>query len=120
MSARLAMRATYHAIDAQDDTVWPRLSLMWRRCLSPDVRAKLALLALDACEEDHAQNIAGHVLSGSVAPVAPFLSPMDEAAFWADLATPDELDAYCLASFNRMSGRRQADFLGFVQGRAAA
>lgn len=120
MSARLAMKATYHAIDADSDHVWPEVSAMWSRCLSPDVRAKLALTALDACEDDHAQNIAQHVLGVSGASVAPFLSHMDEAAFWADLASGDELAAYCLASFNRMSPHRQADFLSLVQGRAAA
>jgi hypothetical protein len=45
---------------------------------------------------------------------------MDQAVFWADMAEADELDAYCLASFNRMAPQRQAAFLGFIQGRAAA
>jgi hypothetical protein len=52
--------------------------------------------------------------------MAPLFNYMDQAAFWADMATPDELDAYALASFNRMAPQRQAAFLGFVQGRAAA
>jgi hypothetical protein len=45
---------------------------------------------------------------------------MDDAAFWADMAEPGELEAYCLASFKRMIPARQMDFLAFVQRRAAA
>ncbi|MDO9638126.1 MAG: hypothetical protein Q7J44_06265 [Pseudotabrizicola sp.] len=48
-------------------------------------------------------------------PIAPFLSVMDEAAFWADLATPMELKAYALACFNRLSVTEQGAFLAYVQ-----
>ena len=53
-------------------------------------------------------------------PQAPLFNHMDQAAFWADMAEPDELDAYCLASFNRMHPARQSAFLAFVQRKAAA
>lgn len=53
-------------------------------------------------------------------PQAAFSGIMDQAAFWADLATQDERDAYMLASFNRSPETRQAAFLEFVQRRAAA
>jgi hypothetical protein len=36
------------------------------------------------------------------------------------MATPDELDAYALASFNAMPAPRKAAFLEFVQGRQVA
>ena len=49
-----------------------------------------------------------------------FLGNMDEAQFQASLASPVELEAYCLASFRQMAPHRQAAFLRFVQGRAAA
>jgi len=120
MSARLAMKATYHAIDADSDHVWPDVSAMWSRCLSSDVRAKLALTALDACEDDHAQNIAQHVLGGAGAPVAPLYSPMDEAAFWADLASLDELKAFAVASFSRLPKHERAAFLDWADERRAA
>ena len=45
---------------------------------------------------------------------------MEEAAFWADMASRVELKAYCLATFQRMKPADQAAFLGYVQGRAAA
>ena len=51
-------------------------------------------------------------------PVAPFLGAMDEADFWADMATLTELKAYCLACFTRMPAKAQVAFLGYVGGSA--
>jgi hypothetical protein len=53
-------------------------------------------------------------------PLPPLVNYMNEASFWADRAAPTELDAYCLATFNRMAPDRQAAFLDFIQRRAAA
>ena len=53
-------------------------------------------------------------------PIPPFMGYMDEAAFWADCASGDELKAYAVACFNRLCPSDQAAFLGYVQGRAAA
>lgn len=61
---------------------------------------------------------AAHVLAGP--PISYLFSVMEEAAFWADMAAPEELDAYCLASFERMAPERQTAFLEYVQGRTAA
>jgi len=44
---------------------------------------------------------------------------VDEAANWAEMANPDELDAYIVAIFNAMPGSRKRAFLDFA-GRAAA
>ena len=117
MSARLAMRATYHAIDADNDHVWPDVSAMWSRCLSADTRAKLALTALDACDDDHAYSIAEHVLGGAEQPQASFISHMDQAAFWADMASKDELKAYAVACFNRLPMSERSAFLSWADDR---
>jgi uncharacterized membrane protein len=53
-------------------------------------------------------------------PITAFGSVMDEAAFWADGASPAERKAYALACFNRMPARDQTAFLEYVQGRSAA
>lgn len=45
---------------------------------------------------------------------------MAEAGFWADWASTDELKAFCLASFTRLSAADQRAFLAYVQRRAAA
>ena len=52
-------------------------------------------------------------------PIAPLTSVMEQASFWADMVGRDELKAYMLACFNRLSDSDQAAFLGYVQGRAA-
>lgn len=49
-------------------------------------------------------------------PVPPLLSIMDEASFWADLALPQELDAYAVACVSRMAPKRKAAFLAYVGG----
>ncbi|MFN4173301.1 MAG: hypothetical protein ACK4GW_16250 [Pseudorhodobacter sp.] len=58
------------------------------------------------------------MMAGS--PPPPLLSAMDEAASWAEWATPDERKAYCLASFNAMPLKDRASFLAYVQGGNAA
>ena len=50
----------------------------------------------------------------------PLYGYMDEAAFWAEMAEPEALEAYCLASFERMAPARQSAFLNHVMGSAAA
>jgi hypothetical protein len=49
-------------------------------------------------------------------PKAPLFRVMDEAAFWADLASRNELKAYALAC---LSTKDRAGFLSYVQGGAA-
>jgi hypothetical protein len=100
---------------------WDGLSLILRARLSDRQRAALAFMALKSLDQDDATLTAETALSGgAVQPMAPLFNYMDQAVFWADMAEADELDAYCLASFNRMAPQRQAAFLGFIQGRAAA
>lgn len=84
-------------------------------------RSALALMALRSLEPDDAALVANTAVPDkSSDPIAPLFNHMDEAAFWADMAEPTALEAYCLASFNAMTGPRQAAFLDFVQGRRAA
>lgn len=53
-------------------------------------------------------------------PIAPLLGVMDEANFWAEMATRAELKAYCLACFTRLSASDQSAFLAYVQRSDAA
>ncbi len=89
--------------------------------LTPYECASLAFMALEALNADIAVQVAeAALLRGAGQPVAPLLNHMDEAAFWADMAEPEEVEAYCLASFKAMPSYRQSAFLDFVQGRQAA
>jgi hypothetical protein len=100
---------------------WDGLSLILRSLLTDRQRAALAFMALKALDYDQAVMAAEAALSeGAGQPIAPLFNHMDESAFWTDMATPDELDAYALASFNAMPAPRKAAFLEFVQGRQVA
>ncbi len=76
-------------------------------------------LSIGNCHPSDACEIMAAALADLSAgmPVAPLYSPMDEAAFWADLATRAELKAYALACFTRLSQQDQAAFLSYVGGR---
>ncbi|MFN3824091.1 MAG: hypothetical protein ACK4RN_08945 [Pseudorhodobacter sp.] len=87
----------------------------YRTNLSPSMALCVAIVR---CDPHDAALIMEKALSDMAAgmPIAPLLSVMDEAAFWADLATPGERKAYCLASFNAMPPKDRASFLAYVQG----
>lgn len=89
--------------------------------LEPRERKALALTALISLSHEDALLVAQTALVDGVGqPIAPLFSFMNEASSWADLAAPDELKAYCLASFLRMSLEHQVSFLEYVQTRRAA
>ena len=112
-------RALRYALILRDAKSWHGLTIVLMR-LSPEDIACIALAALRSLPEDTAYGVAEIALRhGAGMPGTPMFSHMDEAAFWADMAEPAELDAYCLACFRAMAPRRQRDFLDFV-GRAAA
>ncbi len=96
---------------------WLGLELILQAQLDQQQREALAYMALKSLSYDAAKSIAEGVLdNGAGQPNAPLLNYMDEALFWADMALPEELDAYCLASFGQMDPARQAAFLEHVQG----
>ena len=109
----------YCLILGESDTWWG-LPAVLRQHLTTHERVSLAFMALKGLDPDQIQMTAKVALGGAGSPGASLFGHMDEAVFWSDMAAPEELDAYCLASFNRMAPDRQAAFLGFVQGRQAA
>jgi hypothetical protein len=102
------------------DAWWGLVPVLMAR-LTVEERAALAFMGLKALDRDDAMMTAEAALcAGAGQPQAPLFSFMAEAAFWADMADPEELEAYCLASFNAMPRGRQVAFLDHVQGRLAA
>lgn len=100
---------------------WLGLPVVLEARLEPRQRAALAYAALRTLTPEQVADVANTVLPDSAGmPIAPLFNHMDEAAFWADMAAPEELEAYCLATFKAMPRVRQAAFLDFVQGRQAA
>jgi len=92
------------------------------RAATPRWRAAIAWGALRELDPDDAAMFAGLFMpdDGAGPPIPAFDGVMQEAVFWASMASPRELDSYCLATFDRMAPARQAAFLGHVQRRAAA
>ena len=115
-----ATRMLGYALTMHDYETWEAASAVWQARLTVDEAGALAWAALRALDEDDAREVANTVLDGAGAPLPPFISPMDEAAYWADIASPEELEAYCLATFQAMPRGRQAAFLDHVRGRQAA
>lgn len=106
-------------LDNADD--WFGLSVVLRARLDARKRAALAFMALRSLDRDDATMTAEAALcAGAGQPQPPLFGFIDQAAFWADMADPEELEAYCLASFNAMPRGRQAAFLDHVQGRQVA
>lgn len=118
-------RSLGYCLLLDDPDAWLGLVSILRARLSTTERAALAYVSLKALRPENAQLVAEAALgcampSAAGQPIAPLFNHMDEAAFWADMATPDEREAYCLASFKAMPYERQAAFLDFVQGRQVA
>lgn len=115
-----ATRMLGYALTSHDYETWEAASAVWQARLSPEECAALAWAALRALDLDHAREVANTVIQDAGAPLTPFINPMDEAAYWADIASPEELEAYCLATFRAMPRGRRAAFLDHVQRRKAA
>ena len=118
-------RSLGYCLHLDDLDAWLGFAVILRARLSATERAALAYVALKALPMQDANAVAGAALGNAMPtaagqPVAPLFNYMDEAAFWADMAEPDEREAYCLAGFKAMPFERQAAFLDFVQGRQAA
>lgn len=102
------------------DAWWGLVPVLEAR-LTVHERAALAFTGLKALDREAALITASAALStGAGQPNAPLFSYMDQAAFWADMADPVELDAYALACFNRMTPSRQSAFLEFIKEGAVA
>lgn len=121
-----ASRALGYTLTLGTHEAWSDFRLVIAMRLSDEERAALAFWALRSLSDDDAAatiQAAADLMdipSPAGAPVAPLSDLMDEAAFWADMADPAEVEAYCISTFNRMSSARQSAFLNYVQGRDAA
>lgn len=116
-----AARMLGYSLTIGTPDAWWGLAPVLRARLTVRELMSLAFMALNALDRDAAAMTAEAALCGRAGePQPPFFGFMDQAAFWADMAAPEELEAYCLASFNAMPRDRQAAFLDHVQARKAA
>jgi hypothetical protein len=115
-------RSIGYALTTGDSDGWGMITAIVLLRLDEAERIGMAYAALRSLHPDHVEGTLKAALgrSGAGMPQALLFNYMDQAVFWADIAEADELDAYCLVSFNRMAPQRQLAFLGFVRERAAA
>jgi len=115
-----ATRTLGYALTLDSFEGWEAASAVWQARLTPEERAALTWAALRALEYHQALDVAETVLGGAGAPLPPAFSPMSEAAFWVDIATPAEIDAYALACTRAMPPGRRAAFFEYMTEGAAA
>ncbi len=116
------VRDTLHIASDDGLRAFWGLALVLRAKLSPSERQGLAWAALMACDDAEAERIAEAVLEPQESagwPLPPFDGVLEEAAFWADLASPDELRAYAMVCLDRLSPDERAGILSTFQRRAA-
>lgn len=121
---KAAARSFGYALTLGDAEAWHGLAVVLLSRLTLQERVSLAyasLLTIDSVDlQSIIEAVTGDAGNGVGAPIPAFDSVMAEASFWADMADPIELDAYALASFNRMAPHRQSAFLEFIRERAVA
>lgn len=78
--------------------------------------------AIAQCERDDAVLILSAALVdlSMGAPLPVWVNALDDARWWASLATEIELKAFALAAFEALRPKARLAFLSHVQGRAAA
>ncbi|WP_139840111.1 hypothetical protein [Pseudoruegeria sp. SK021] len=113
---RRVLRVLSYALTLADADGWNAFSIAAARHLSDEERACMALSILRTLPTDDAEKVADAVLGGAGMPITILGTTMEQAAFWADRASPNEKDAYCLATFNAMQKNRQAAFRAHVLG----
>lgn len=117
---RVARTVGYSLLSSAADA-WHGLTVVLTARLTSQERSAMAWAVLRSLTPEQIGLVVEAVLPDQTcAPLPPLFNHMDEAAFWADMAEPEALEAYCLASFNAMPAPRKAAFLEFVQGRNAA
>lgn len=89
------------------------------RASSPRWRAAVAWAALKELDPEDAAKVAAVFLPAG-APLPTLINMMEDARWWAGLASRAERKAYCLAAFESMPEADQAAFLQHVQKARAA
>ena len=78
-------------------------------------RARIAHAALRDLPRDYARTIAADALGATRGPLPPFLSPVDDAKWWASTATVNELKAYAASAFLAMDPATRRAFLNWTR-----
>ena len=99
-SHKAVARTLVYALTIGDADGFAALSDVIAMRLQREECIGIAWAANKALEADDADRL--YDCTGAGMPGLPMDDKIEEAAFWADMAEPEELRAYCLASFKRM------------------
>lgn len=111
-----AAKALGYALTVDSEPAWLAASAIWQARLTPQETASMAWAALAATEPALAQEVASAALRGAGAPLPSFGPCMDDASWWADIATAEERACYAVACFNRFSRQEREEFRVFAGG----
>ena len=115
-----ASRMLDYALTLGNTDTWLGAISVFRARLDEGELASLAYVILKALHPDNAALATEAVLGRPGTPDVPFISAMDQAAYWADWADPNYIEACVVTGFNRMPPDRQSAFLEHINGRVAA
>ena len=113
-SHKRAARMLGYALTLGTSEGWLAASAIFEARLSEAERASLAFAALCGLHPTQRQDTATAAIRSAGSPLPSFLGGMEDARFWASFATPQELKAYALASFEAMSPQDQAAFFRHI------
>lgn len=114
-SYKRVARAVGYAVLLEDWDAWVGLTVVLAARLNGTQRAGLAWAALNSLDTaEQAEQVAEAVLTFADYPLPTFLNPMEDARWWASLATLKERKAYALAAYEALPVREQMAFRNHI------
>ncbi|SFQ66658.1 hypothetical protein SAMN05421853_11779 [Roseivivax halotolerans] len=102
------------ALARQNFEGWRDFSDFSALALSDDERTSISWAALRSLDTSHAEAVAKAILGDAGSPLPAFLSPMEDARWWASFASRAERKAYALASFEALHLSDQQAFIQHI------
>jgi hypothetical protein len=109
MSRMLGYCLTLGTTDA-----WFALSAVAEARMTLKERAGLAFASLKSLDPEIREQTAAAALGAAGSPMPAFLGGMEDARFWASLASNSELKAYALAAFEALPAQDQNAFFRHI------
>jgi hypothetical protein len=113
---RCKIRVLCHALNLLDDHAAWTSSAVLMKTLSAESRKYLTLCTMLSNEPDELVELTEVALRKLTIgmPLPPFSSPMNDARWWTERASPNEIEAYAATCFLALSKPRQIDFANYV------
>ncbi|MDK3019633.1 hypothetical protein [Pseudodonghicola flavimaris] len=107
-------RVLGYSLTLGDAEGWAVFSKVAALRLSDEERAALAYAVLNSLSPEQAALVAAASMRRASVPLPAFLGGMEDARYWAALASRCELKAYALAAYDAMSAKDQAAFFRHI------